>query len=143
MGTNYYYHKSPPCPHCGRNDEPLHIGKSSGGWCFSLHVTPEQGINSLDDWCKLWDNEDTYILDEYDQEITVDKMLCIIKERKGYGDLRWDKVWFSDKYYKSEAEFHEKSHSQRGPEGLLRHRIGPYCIGHGEGTWDLCPGEFS
>ena len=42
MGTNYYLHRprTNECEHCGRADEapPLHIGKSSSGWCFSLHV---------------------------------------------------------------------------------------------------------
>lgn len=31
----------------------------------------------------------------------------------------------------------------RGPMGLLRHKIGPHCIAHGAGTWDLIPGKFS
>jgi hypothetical protein len=29
------------------SDDCLHIGKSSLGWCFSLHVIPERGINTL------------------------------------------------------------------------------------------------
>ena len=36
MGTNYYL-----------NDR--HIGKSSAGWYFALHIYPEENINSLDE----------------------------------------------------------------------------------------------
>jgi hypothetical protein len=32
MGTNYYLHNQQP------EFEPIHIGKSSGGWYFSLHT---------------------------------------------------------------------------------------------------------
>lgn len=53
MGTNYYLHTKPDCECCGRGFEPLHIGKSSGGWCFSLHVMPEDNINTLDDWGEI------------------------------------------------------------------------------------------
>ena len=43
MGTNYYFEDSSEvCECCGRGAESLHIGKSSGGWCFSLHVMPER-----------------------------------------------------------------------------------------------------
>lgn len=41
------------------------------------------------------------------------------------------------------AAFLASNHAEPGPNGLLRHKIGPYCLGHGEGTWDLMPGEFS
>jgi len=34
MGTNFYWCNTPPCPHCGRSDEPVHIGKGSFGWRF-------------------------------------------------------------------------------------------------------------
>lgn len=50
MGTNYYAEYQPPCPTCGRQDPPLHIGKSSAGWCFSLHVIPELGLNDWPEW---------------------------------------------------------------------------------------------
>lgn len=52
MGTNYYI-KSEPCSHCKRADPDLHIGKSSFGWAFALHVVADRGLNSLDDWRPL------------------------------------------------------------------------------------------
>jgi len=62
MGTNYYLVKNerPPCPCCERTyvQERLHIGKSSGGWCFALHVIPEMGMLLIDSNPKVagvWD----------------------------------------------------------------------------------------
>jgi hypothetical protein len=150
MGTNYYWHLKPACEHCGREYPSIHIGKSSGGWCFGLHVFENyevhedieryviHDVRSLDDWKKLWDSGG-YILDEYDREISVEKMLEIITERNG---VPWaDHTWPG---YNNEADFHNRNQSKRGPNNLLRHVIeSSHCIGHGEGTWDYIKGEFS
>jgi len=116
MGTNYYLkeEEKPACECCKRPyvSNILHIGKSSFGWCFSLHVIPIEGINSLDDWKARWSQPDTSIENEYGDRVTPDDMLRKITQR---GD----------------------------PLVLKRHRIGDHCIGHGPGTWDLIPGEFS
>jgi hypothetical protein len=129
MGTNYYLHK-PACLHCGRGDEPLHIGKSSAGWCFALHVIPEE-INDLDDWIKLW-KAPAVIKDEYGRELTCEEMYAVITQRS----------WKSAS--ECSADFLESNHAQSGPNGLVRARLdGRYCIGHGEGTWDHIVGEFS
>lgn len=112
MSTNYYFHGREDCACCNREFPPIHIGKSSCGWVFSLHVVPEDGINSLDDWRRLWATPGSYIRDECGDRVAVEKMEQIITQR---------------------------SH----PEGLMRHDIGRYCLGHGEGTWDYIPGDFS
>lgn len=127
MGTNYYWHKEPPCPHCGRNDEGTHIGKSSAGWCFSLHIYPHEGIADLPDWQEKW--KTGVIKNEYDELVTADEMTRTITER-GRGDRPKD---FN--YARNQAE--------PGPNNLLRHSIGRYCAGHGAGTWDLINGDFS
>jgi len=138
MGTNYYL-KVDPCPHCGRSDERLHIGKSSAGWCFSLHVIPEDGINDLDDWRKLWT---TGIIEtEYGEAVSVETMDKIITECAW--SREWDRYPWLDPRYRDEAQFHDLNNSERGPNGLLRHRLGSYCIKHGSGTWDCIPGYFS
>lgn len=73
MGTNYYWIKEDTtCPHCGRRDHDevrIHIGKSSCGWCFSLHVDPSIGIRSLDDWIERFDTG--FIEDEYGDRLSV------------------------------------------------------------------------
>lgn len=147
MGTNYYWIKEDTtCPHCGRRDpdeERIHIGKSSAGWCFSLHVDQSIGIESLDDWIERF--KTGFIEDEYGDRISVEDMMSEIVDRKGYAgfDLVFDKLKLVGYGYIDEADFHMKNNSFRGPNNLLRHKIGQYCIGHGDGTWDLMVGEFS
>ena len=136
MGTNYYLHTN-ECANCHREDEPLHIGKSSAGWCFGLHVHPD--IQSLEDWKKRWAAPGVTIKDEYGDTVSPDEMERIVTQRgrkspgltlpMGYGSIE---------------EFLKDNHAAEGPNALLRHDIdGTFCIGHGEGTWDLLVGEFS
>ena len=130
MGTNYYLHEKRPCSECHRDYEAKHIGKSSGGWCFSLHVIPEEGIKDLVDWQHRWSHCEARIADEYGREVTPDEMLKIITER---ASVRAP----------SGPGWYAGNHAEPGPNGLARHRIGRNCIGHGTGTWDLITGEFS
>jgi len=135
MGTNYYIIDN-LCEHCGRSDEYYHIGKSSAGWCFSLHVEPKDNICDLSDIMKMWQGKQ--IKNEYGEIISEAEMLCIItdrfsemKEKKPFGYESWD-------------QFHEKNYSEFGPKNLLRHRHdGMHCVGHGNGTYDFIKGEFS
>jgi hypothetical protein len=138
MGTNYYLRQN-ACDHCGRSDEKLHIGKSSGGWCFSLHVIPEMNIRNIDDWREHWVKG--RIFDEYGTEVSAAEMESVITQR-GRKPYDWSKL--ADKWYRDECDFHRLNHSERGPNNLLRHRLDyKHCIGHGEGTWDYIIGEFS
>ena len=128
MGTNYYVEDQEPCKCCGRPYENLHIGKSSAGWCFSLHVIPERGLNDLNDWIDFLKHK--RIFNEYGEEISRERLLNLIIERSHPGGI--DLTEYLDKY------------TERGQNNLLRSRIdGIHCIGHGEGTWDLIIGEFS
>ncbi len=135
MGTNYYL-EGEQCGHCGRSDEDKHIGKSSMGWCFSLHVIPDDGLNTLEDWISLF--EIAPIKNEYGEKVSADEMIDIINNRSGK-EKKWDT---SPHGYADWEEFHSMNHSERGPKGLLRHTIGGHCIGHGEGTYDYISGEF-
>lgn len=146
MGTNYYAHqKQDECPTCGRSDEcePIHIGKSSGGWHFALHVYPEnQDLpQSLEHWINFWNRNDIKIKNEYNATIDPDQMLNIILKRSS--DYNEDRIT-TPLYYESWKSFYEKNHAERGLNGLVRYRIdGRFCIKHGLGTYDLCVGEFS
>lgn len=133
MGTNYYWYEWPPCPTCEREYEPRHIGKSSFGWCFSLHVYPEDDITDLSRWTVLWTKRGTHIRDEYGKSVTKGEMLAIVTEREGRHEAA---DWTPAEYASNSAE--------SGPNGLARHQVdGTHCIGHGAGTWDLIVGEFS
>lgn len=127
MGTNYYLTEKGDCECCGRAYPNLHIGKSSGGWCFSLHVIPEDGLNSLEDWEARFSTG--VITSEYGDVLTPSEMSEVIRNRA------WDRSVGFD-YRRNQAE--------PGPHGLARHRIdGRHCLGHGDGTWDYIAGEFS
>ncbi len=116
MGTNYYL-KGKACPVC-KHEEGLHIGKSSAGWCFGLHVYPDDEWaeepngkpKSLADWVERFNNPIYTIEDDYGTAVSPSDMIDNITIR---------------------------SH----PRGLSRH-TGLGCIGLGEGTYDLMVGEF-
>ena len=115
MGTNYYHHEKPACPCCERDYEARHIGKSSGGWVFSLHIYPEDEINTYEDWEKVFSKLGTIIKNEYGEVITPDLMRDTITKRE-----RWN------------------------GNPLMRHHLdGQFCLAHGPGTWDYMVGEFS
>ena len=130
MGTNYYHHETPPCETCRREDEPRHVGKSSAGWCFSLHVYPDEGIRDLPDWQARWARG--LLRDEYGRPVTPEDMLAVITIRFGYaGTPAPDPTWL------------RQNHAVAGPHSLARYRIDDRCIGHGDGPYDLMVGEFS
>lgn len=138
MGTNYYLHEKPPCECCGRPFERKHIGKSSAGWTFSLHVIPEEGIHDLADWMRLWDEPGAEIVNEYGHLVSRYDMLQRIA-------LRAVPKRTDEHARGPDRSFDYMSNSaEPGPNGLIRSRIdGRHCIGHGSGTWDLMAGEYS
>lgn len=131
MGTNYYLEKvtSSECPHCGHEKEgdQLHIGKSSGGWTFSLRIHPDLGIYDLDDWMPLFGRYP--IVDGYGKKVSIFLMLEIITNRAWPKDVR---------------DFdYERNYAEPGPNGLVRSKIGHGCVKHGAGTWDCIDRDFS
>ncbi len=79
MSTNYYLQAQDPCPHCKREYETLHIGKSSAGWMFALRIYPELNIMELVDWEREWENK--VIVDEYGSVISKEQILNTITKR--------------------------------------------------------------
>lgn len=154
MGTNFYLEYSGRMPAAFKVPR-IHIGKSSAGWCFALHVYPTRLYESelpetidprpvnLGQWIGLLEstaaNASARIVDEYGSTLTVAEMVETITDRA------WSRVSdFPNRLYRTEAEFHRINRSERGPNGLLRHQIGDsHCIAHGDGTWDLIVGDFS
>jgi len=84
MGMNYYLTGKPPCPTCGDFGGTKHIGKSSYGWTFGLHIYPDEGINNLDDWEKFIREavaDGRLIIDEEGRRISVEELLKRIRVR--------------------------------------------------------------
>ncbi|SFK63759.1 hypothetical protein SAMN05216302_101131 [Nitrosomonas aestuarii] len=129
MGTNYYMHLGKDGDdEVNKIFDPVHIGKSSVGWCFSLHIYPDKGVSDLNDWEKLFCSDNASIRDEYGNVVTAEVMTDIITDRCFNGNKTPGNLM----------------HGQAGPNGLWRHRIdGDLCVGHGRGTWDLFAGDFS
>lgn len=132
MGTNYYLKKEaePACKCCNRpyEGQELHIGKSSMGWCFSLHVIPELGLNDWPEWLEFIQKslqEGWTLEDEYGGGVSVEQLTQTVTDRKFPYD-------------------HGKTYGYTiGPNNLLRHPVDDHnCLGHGSGTWDLIAGEF-
>ena len=112
MGTNYYLNPE-VCPTCGHTKEGKHIGKSSAGWAFALHVYPDEEIHTLDDWRLLWNEPGARIVNEYEEPISVETMERIIVDRVWNGQMSRSKI------------------------------DGTHCIGHGPGSWDYIVNELS
>lgn len=147
MGTNYYLRKKNYLENrYDRSDAGFHIGKSSFGWAFSLHVVP--GIaESLEDWKVLWSSEPFIIVDEYGAEVPKEEMLSIITERgklspeHNYSGLKrrlpeipeeeWDQKTHLRRHIQ---EFH---HAERGNEDFKELNK----INWGEG-YDLLVGDW-
>jgi len=110
MGTNYY--AIDRCECCGREDR-IHIGKSSAGWGFALHVIPEMDLFSIGDWSAFL--VDKIIEADNGSEHTLSEMLEIITSRSNQGS----------------------------PEYLQYPPIDDTVIGKGKGTYYYRRGEFS
>jgi hypothetical protein len=138
VSTNYYL-KPPVCLACGLAHEPLHIGKSSVGWAFSLHVYPEFALTTWPRWREyLYESVrqgPMQIVNEYGDEVPFEEMVSTVTNRKGRKITPEEMQAFCDS---------QSGWAVPGPYGLARHRVdGRYCIGHGKGTWDYLIGEFS
>jgi len=120
----------PWVPFNGQRIRPRHLGVSSGGWCFALHVYPEEGINTLDDWMCLLEKPGSGIFDEYHRLVRLNVMLLDIKDR-----------WCPP--VERGEEFYRTQFGEPGPNGMIRHKIQEgRCIGHGPGPWDYFIGTF-
>lgn len=159
MGMNYYLvyneKEANTCHCCGHEttkNKELHLGKSSSGWTFALHVYPDQGIHTWGD--VLYEvmqatGKGGWIKDEYGTEVEIEMFVGIVTER-GSDKTLDERVafmnipgWYSPMAYRSVDELLKRNNAVAGPNNLLRHKIGNGCIGHGDGTYDYLVGEFS
>ena len=134
MGTNYFISlgSDKTCDHCGHTVEAkkFHIGKSSAGWCFGLHVEPndKEHPQNLDDWREAFDAG--VITNEYDEVIRADVMIHTITQRTRISRDIPPEQWMWD------------NRASMGPNNLSRHQLDEYCVGHGDGPFDYISGYF-
>lgn len=160
MGCNYYILEpnkdyDSNCPIKSKTEPKYvktHLGKSSAGWTFGVHVYPERDINTLDDWIAIFQElsikDELYILDEYGYNLSLVQFLDTVRERSSnsnWGELKKNinknPMYIS---YLSLEHFLEVNQAIKGPNNLLRRRIDKsHCISHGSGTWDHVIGDFS
>ena len=109
----------------------------------SLHIyddsREDDKLLTLEQWKAKWSAPKTTIKDEYGKVVAPDEMVSVGADR-GRENREWEDKPVG---YDGWAEFHNLNESERGPNGLLRHRIGRHCKAHGKGTWDLISGDFS
>lgn len=124
MGTNYYHYND-------ETGERQHIGKSSVGWVFLVHVYADDGIRTLDDWQQRWQQPNTHIESEYGERRTPTEMLHWITAR----------AFPHAPTPQSLAE----NMADAGPRNLMRPRMGGWsrCTGHGDGTWSYIDADFT
>lgn len=132
MGTNYYLKSQAGKNIKGLDTPEWHIGKSSAGWVFSLHV--DGNIKNLKDIVDILFKEflkpfGARIHDEYGDKICLDTIVHTIQHREPWViSLEGS----DDAYSFWDAKLN-----------LMRHKVGAHCIANGEGTYDLIQGEFS
>lgn len=132
MGTNYFHESQDACDKCGAptpgsNLVRRHIGKSSAGWCFALHVYPAEGIYDLVHWVKRWKHGK--IVDEYGGLLTTPQMLTVILVRLSLDSEPLTPQWLV------------QNDAYMGPFGLARAAIRPpRVLGPGCGTYDRITG---
>ena len=131
MGTNYFVtgvgHED--CDELGR----LHVGKSSGGWCFGLAV--HEALRSFADWQELWSLPGVQIEDEYGRPVTPEEMTSWITKRS------WPRP--PGETPDQRAEWLRQNHAAEGPNGLARHTYKARPPeGEPDATYDLVEGWF-
>jgi hypothetical protein len=81
---NYYFYPKKVCHTCGRQDQNLHIGKSSAGWKFCFRSYPEESINSYSDWLQLLEDPNSEIRDELDTIIPLEELKELIESTQKF-----------------------------------------------------------
>lgn len=137
MGTNYYV----TIPSGGESlveglpretrheTDVLHVGKSSGGWYFTLRVYPGR-VATLEDWLSLLKRLTEiggHIVDEYGDSHTLPVFTATMTDRT------WHPV-------EHDAQFLAENFARKGRNGLLSHD--PEKDGHATGSHPVHPVDY-
>jgi len=118
----------------------IYLGNSRGAWCFALHIYPEKGINNLKDILAFIKGKE--IIDEYSRQVSINDFINVVTNRSWHNNLA-EYDFSRDKWYRTLDDFLRINNAELGPNNLLRHKIGTYCIGHGAGTYDYIVRDFN
>lgn len=84
MGTNYYA-KNKTCPMCGQSTNPIHIGKSSGGWQFSFQYNGGKFYTNITEM-KIW-LADKEIWNEYGEKIPHSDFWELVESKQTHNNM--------------------------------------------------------
>jgi hypothetical protein len=126
MGTNYYV-KSERCNCCDHKPDDFHIGKSSYGWYFTMHVT--YTITNFQDMLIFLVDNRYNIYNEYGDKVELEDIIRTICCRSGNNT--------AENYYENSI------YCELGQYGLVKFKVGFGCIGSSEiNPIDYVPGDF-
>ena len=110
MGTNYYTAEN-YCDHCKQYKVDLHIGKSSGGWCFLFQGYKWMSLTSWQAWKAYL--KDKLIMDEYGEKMDYESFVDMVEKHKSpsspyvkyhHNEEGRKKGWFNPEYDWDDAE---------------------------------------
>ena len=120
MGTNYYAYRN-ACEHCGRGDDELHIGKSSGGWTFSFQAYKQfetwdekEPIDNYDKWISVLSEPGVVLRNEYGEVVSLEEFMKLVERKKdaslNYTDcVKHHPIW--SKHHGESCWLDDKGHS--------------------------------
>ena len=136
MGMNYYcetgrmFEVKCDCGFRHMMPETLHIGKSSWGWTFSLHVIPEKGLECWRDWEEVLVDA-RRIFDEYGDDVTLDEMREKVLHRARNPDDR-EKAWMEETAERYGYLLDRRTWLFGGGAGRMQGEDGDYSMMEGE-----------
>jgi len=81
MSTNYYaiYDECDcTCDHCSKKGMAYHLGKSSTGWAFALHIEPSMNLYDLEDIITFLIQKKATIIDERNSYCSLEDWLGLV-----------------------------------------------------------------
>jgi len=90
MGTNFYIKRN-VCKHCQREEEKIHLGKSSVGWIFGLQYNYGEYYTNWSDmkkWLKKELDNNSLIFDEYGIKISLKDFISWVESTQSQPNKR-------------------------------------------------------
>lgn len=137
MGRNFYWSDETQEERQEEREKHwLHIGKSSAGWLFSMHVIPSEDIESWNDWQSVLQASGK-IFDDSHNVVTFEELRQIVEDRSAKHPLEFD--WSTKEELIAETITYNTKYNllQTGPKA--EHFTKTV---FGEGPWKYCNYDF-